>query len=29
MSIADSEAYVQAEVNRWRTLIPQAGISGE
>lgn len=29
ISIAESEAYVQAEVNRWRTLIPQAGISVE
>lgn len=29
ISIAESEAYVQSEVNRWRTLIPQAGISVE
>lgn len=27
ISIAESEAYVQSEINRWRSIIPKAGVS--
>ena len=29
LSPAESEAYVLAEINRWKTLIPKAGVSAE